>query len=82
MWSREGFEKVLRNMCSMSQILSENGDKWNTLTQSNSPIRYRFFEHCPVFFCEDDLDITRLHKYVMLHGHIIKQTITLEDTDS
>jgi hypothetical protein len=74
-WSREGFEKVLRNMRSMFQILSEDGDKgylayyrpemWNTLAQSNSLIRYRFFENSPVHFCEDDLDKTRLYK-----GHL------------
>jgi len=91
-WSEEGFGKVLKRMQNVFEIRSDEGDKgylafyrpemWNTLTQSDSPIRYHFFEKSPCFFCEDDLDITRLYKYLMLHGHIIKQTITLEDTDS
>lgn len=91
-WSSEQFNKVLERMRSLFEIRSDEGDKgylayyrpemWNTLAQSNSPIRYRLFENCPVFFCEDDLDKTCLYKYTMLHGHIIKQIIKLEDIDS
>lgn len=91
-WSEEGFGQVLERMRDNFVIYSSDGSKgyftfyrpemWNTLVQSSSPIRYRLFENSPVFFCEDDLDKTLFHRYTMIHGHIIKQTSKLEETNS
>lgn len=87
-WSSDSFEKVLRRMRDLFEIRSENGDQgylsfyrtelWNKLAQSDSPIRYRFFEQSPYYFCEDELDQKKLYQYRIHNHQTIRKTIILK----
>jgi hypothetical protein len=88
-WSEEGFGKVLKRMQNVFEIRSDEGDNgylafyrpemWNTLAQSDSPIRYHFFEKSPCFFCEDDLDPLVLYRYDQIEQITLKTKIKLEE---